>query len=174
MVVKLLNWTLWHYSWHLLSSGIQFLTTALTFSKKEQVHNSSFTLLLDALLEDLQTSVSRPSSSAAMNGITTPGSTRTYREVTARTIQHDAAPGYQVQYLSPANPTTVVSERASSPRADVLVSALTWAFPLQLLPHNGLFLMHCELLNSLLHYQMHTRSVRVKDRSNICVFSVSF
>ncbi|GFG34121.1 hypothetical protein Cfor_05577 [Coptotermes formosanus] len=55
-----------------------------------------------------------------MNGITTPGSKRTYREVTTRTIQHDEAPGYQVQYLSAANPTTVVSERASSPRLDVL------------------------------------------------------
>lgn len=87
------------------------------------VCNSSFNLLLDALLEDLQTSVSRPSSSAAMNGITTPGSTRAYREVTTRTIQHDEAPGYHVQYLSAANPTTVVSERASSPRVDVLVSA---------------------------------------------------
>jgi hypothetical protein len=60
-----------------------------------------------------------------MNGITTPGSMRTYREVTTRTIQSDEAPGYQVQYLSAANPTTVVSERASSPRVDVLVSALT-------------------------------------------------
>jgi hypothetical protein len=84
----------------------------------------SFILLVDALLEDLQTSVSRPPSSAAMNGNVTPSSTRTYREVTTRTIQ-DAAPGYQVQYLSAANPTTVVSERASSPGMELLVSVTT-------------------------------------------------
>ncbi|XP_069699645.1 uncharacterized protein [Periplaneta americana] len=70
---------------------------------------------MHALLEDLQTSVSRPPSSAAVNGLASPGGTRTYREVTTRTVQHDGTPGYQVQYLSAANPTTVVSERASSP-----------------------------------------------------------
>jgi hypothetical protein len=104
-------------------------------------------LLLDALLEDLQTSVSRPSSSAAVNGITTPGSTRTYREVTTRTVQHDGAPGYQVQYLSAANPTTVVSERASSPGVELLVSA-TWMQSFQAVsPMEGVMLFSDTLNN---------------------------
>ncbi|XP_021925255.1 mucin-5AC-like isoform X2 [Zootermopsis nevadensis] len=81
----------------------------------QEVHTA-----LDALLEDLQTSVSRPSSSAAVNGITTASSNRTYHEVSGRTVQRDVAPGYQVQYLSAANPTTVVSERASSPGVELL------------------------------------------------------
>ena len=56
-----------------------------------------------------------------MNGITTPGGNRSYREVTTRTVQHEGDPGYQVQYLSAANPTTVVAERASSPGVGLLV-----------------------------------------------------
>jgi hypothetical protein len=89
-------------------------------------YDVSFTFLPDALLEDLQTSVSRPSSSLAVNGITTPSSSRTYREVITKT---DVTPGYQVQYLSAANPTTIVSERASSPGVELLVSAtLVYSF----------------------------------------------
>ncbi|XP_046393192.1 extensin isoform X2 [Ischnura elegans] len=100
---------------------------------------------LDALLEDLQTSVSRPGSAAggslsrsgsrgagSINGPlptgTSPGtmaSTRTYREV--RTIQQHGVAGEagqpvppvrdfnNVQYLMAANPTHIVAERAGSP-----------------------------------------------------------
>ncbi|XP_071452065.1 uncharacterized protein [Hetaerina americana] len=99
---------------------------------------------LDALLEDLQTSVSRPGSAAggsisrsgsrgpgSINGPLATGSspamssTRTYREV--RTIQQHGVAGESgqpvppvrdfnnVQYLMAANPTHIVAERAASP-----------------------------------------------------------
>ncbi|PSN32714.1 hypothetical protein C0J52_24708 [Blattella germanica] len=97
------------------SSTVRTVTTTTTTQQAPNLDNN-----LDALLEDLQTSVSRPPSAAAMNGTLTPSGSRTYREVTTRTIQNDAGPGYQVQYLSAANPTTVVSERASSPGVGLL------------------------------------------------------
>ncbi|XP_023727276.1 mucin-5AC isoform X3 [Cryptotermes secundus] len=113
---------IWTYG-HSLTSSQSMASSSSTVRQTVTTtvqQNPSLDNNLDALLEDLQTSVSRPPSSAAVNGITIPGSTQTYREVTTRTIQHDGAPGYQVQYLSAANPTTVVSERASSPGVELL------------------------------------------------------
>nr|CAD7600060.1 unnamed protein product [Timema genevievae] len=69
----------------------------------------------DALLEDLQTGVSRPST-VTMNGLGT--GTRAYRQEIRTIQQHTSAvpdSGQYVQYLSAANPTTVVSERSISP-----------------------------------------------------------
>jgi hypothetical protein len=72
-----------------------------------------------------------------------------YREVTTRTVQHDASPGYQVQYLSAANPTTVVSERASSPGMELLVSS-TILLPFSCSSHQitDYFLMNLNILLS--------------------------
>nr|CAD7264767.1 unnamed protein product [Timema shepardi] len=70
----------------------------------------------DALLEDLQTGISRPSSTVTMNGLGT--GTRAYRQEIRTVQQHTSAvpdSGQYVQYLSAANPTTVVSERSISP-----------------------------------------------------------
>lgn len=68
---------------------------------------------LDALLEELQTSVSRPGSSLGMNGNTV---VTGYREV-KRTVTKESAgqplansTEYQIEYLNPANSTTVLAE----------------------------------------------------------------
>uniref|UniRef100_A0A1B6D0C4 Uncharacterized protein n=1 Tax=Clastoptera arizonana TaxID=38151 RepID=A0A1B6D0C4_9HEMI len=67
---------------------------------------------LDALLEELQTSVSRPGSSLGING----GPVSGYREVT-RTITTESTgqpagktTEYQIEYLNPANSTTVLAD----------------------------------------------------------------
>ncbi|KAK7861676.1 hypothetical protein R5R35_005353 [Gryllus longicercus] len=62
---------------------------------------------LDALLEDLQSSVARGGGAPAVNGVSA------YRREVTRTLERDAPP--QVMHLAPANPTTVVAERSASP-----------------------------------------------------------
>lgn len=85
-------------------------------------------VLTDALLEELQTSVSRPGSSLGMNGNTVVSG---YREVT-RTVTKEAAgqplansTEYQIEYLNPANSTTVLSESIGGPQRDVALLVST-------------------------------------------------
>lgn len=97
----------------------------------------------DALLDDLQTSVSRPGTSLAvassqngplLNGgsfggshINLPPGASGYREITTTVTQETngvpmTSRDYQIEYLNPANSVTVLDERSSSPAADLLVS----------------------------------------------------
>ncbi|KAG8228036.1 hypothetical protein J437_LFUL003672, partial [Ladona fulva] len=116
----------------------------ITTESQRSAQSPEWDNTLDALLEDLQTSVSRPGSAAggsiSRSGSRGPGSfngpisgsapgtmasTRTYREV--RTVQQHGVAGdvgqpvppvrdfNNVQYLMAANPTHIVSERAPSP-----------------------------------------------------------
>lgn len=79
--------------------------------------------LPDALLEELQTSVSRPGSSLGQNGPVSG-----YREVT-RTVTTEV-PGqppqkhseYQIEYLRPSNTTTVLQELPPPPPPAIMVS----------------------------------------------------
>ncbi|XP_075216567.1 uncharacterized protein LOC142321926 [Lycorma delicatula] len=102
--------------------------TTIRQSSSNTIHTTSASHLnnshddnLDMLLEDLQTSVSRPGSSLGMNGPITSG----YREV-SRTVTNQGMNGpetsreYHIEYLNPANTTTVLSERAASPNLDIL------------------------------------------------------
>ncbi|CAB3382502.1 Hypothetical predicted protein [Cloeon dipterum] len=74
---------------------------------------------LDLLLEDLQSSVSRPGSSVGHNNLTNGHVTTT--TTTTKRQQHYGQPHQPeqhvggIQYLQPMNSTTVVAERASSP-----------------------------------------------------------
>ncbi|KAF4533275.1 hypothetical protein B566_EDAN010510 [Ephemera danica] len=85
---------------------------------------------LDALLEDLQNSVSRPGSSLGMtnshvNGPTSGNTTSrvvTQREVRVQRVAGAGSSVPSVQYLQPANSTTVVAERASSPLLTTVTS----------------------------------------------------
>lgn len=96
--------------------------------------------ILDALLDDLQTTVSRPVTAlalAAQNGplingsfggqISLPPGASGYREITT-TVTREAngvpmtSREYQIEYLNPANTVTVLDDRSSSPSVDILVS----------------------------------------------------
>ncbi|XP_039275964.1 serine/arginine repetitive matrix protein 1 [Nilaparvata lugens] len=89
---------------------------------------------LDSLLEDLQTSVSRPGSSAGHHLVQHQGGvgggpvTTGYREVSRSVTTHGVngpsnSTEYHIEYLNPANSTTVVSERSVSPGFDILNSS---------------------------------------------------
>lgn len=75
----------------------------------------------DALLEELQTSVSRPGSSLGMNGMPVSG----YREVTRTvTTEGSGQPGgktteYHIEYLNPANTTTVLADNYAGHNRDL-------------------------------------------------------
>lgn len=91
---------------------------------------------LDSLLEDLQTSVSRPGSSAGHHHLVQQGGgagggplTTGYREVSRSVTTHGVngpsnSTEYHIEYLNPANSTTVVTEQRSvSPGFDILNSS---------------------------------------------------
>jgi hypothetical protein len=105
----------------------------------------------DLLLEDLQSSVSRPGSSLGnlTNGHVTSTTTTTRRQQQQQQQQHhnqnyppsqlqhfqhqhSSTPSQQhnggVQYLQPMNSTTVVNERASSPGQTVTSSYKTYQY----------------------------------------------
>ncbi|XP_046992086.1 leucine-rich repeat extensin-like protein 5 isoform X1 [Schistocerca americana] len=90
----------------------QTQTVVQTQSGGQLLHPHPLDNSLDALLEDLQTSVSRGRS--AMNGPSGGHQQhQEYREI--RQVRQQVSGSPQVQYLSPANPTTVVAEREPSP-----------------------------------------------------------
>ncbi|XP_063218237.1 mucin-2 [Bacillus rossius redtenbacheri] len=87
-----------------MTSVRQTVTTVQTNNVSPALDNS-----LDALLEDLQTSV-------AVNGPTPGPGSRAYREVRShRREEVLPSDGYHVTHLSASNPTTVLAERAVSP-----------------------------------------------------------
>nr|CAD7201368.1 unnamed protein product [Timema douglasi] len=108
----------------------------------------------NALLEDLQTGISRPSSTVTMNGLGT-GGTRAYRQEIRTIQQHTSAvpdSGQYVQYLSAANPTTVVSERSISPGTIALqVGVTNWSHAGD--PHNA-------TAYKTVSYQYNTRDIQ--------------
>nr|CAD7424118.1 unnamed protein product [Timema monikensis] len=108
--------------------------------------------IADALLEDLQTGVSRPSSTVTMNGLGT--GTRAYRQEIRTIQQHTSAvpdSGQYVQYLSASNPTTVVSERSISPGTIALQVGVTTSHAGD--PHNA-------TAYKTVSYQYNTRDIQ--------------
>lgn len=96
---------------------------------------------LDALLDDLQTSVTRPNASSALatgqegpllNGssfsghqVNLPPGATGYREITTTVTQETngvpmTSREYQIEYLNPANTVTVLDERSSTPGLELL------------------------------------------------------
>lgn len=81
----------------------------ITHTSTTQDHESN----LDALLEDLQTTVSRSNSQLNLNGTMTSGYREIRRTVTDGT-PHGTMSEYQIEYLNPANSTHHVAENNHS------------------------------------------------------------